>query len=130
MLFLKKLKFQILKNSKMSVETIIAKGFIFHWTFLIPNTGGFFGLFFFFYQNCLPNVGRDFCFIRNKETMATIAVVCIWLRNQFSIEQSNPGKGLSPNFEKKKPSFLAPREAHCTLNHVWVSQLDGQIIPL
>lgn len=59
--------------------------------------------------------------------MATIAVVCIWLRNQFSIEQSNPGRGLSPNFEKKKPSFLGPREAHCTLNHVWVSQLDGQI---
>lgn len=79
----------------MSVETILVKGLIFHLTFKILNIGVF---LIFFPQNCLPNIGRDFCFIRNKETMATIVVVCIWLRNQFSIEQSNPGRGFSSNF--------------------------------
>lgn len=35
--------------------------------------------FFFFpsNQNCLQNIGRDFCFIRNEDTMATIRIVCI-----------------------------------------------------
>lgn len=63
----------------MSVETIPVKGFGPSLTFLVLKTRVFLKYFIFFFlnQNCLANIGRDFCFIRNEDTMATIIVVCI-----------------------------------------------------
>lgn len=43
-----------------------------------------FYLFIYFNQNCLPNIGKDFCFIRNEDTMATITVVCILAKKPIS----------------------------------------------
>lgn len=51
--------------------------------------------------------------------MATTTVVCIVAKEtNFPLNKASPGGGFSPHFEQEKSSYLGPRDAPCTLNHV------------